>query len=112
MSVPIVQQENTKVVTVVLPVPVTPPRVNPASINRQAPLLPETVSVPVVQEENTKIKMVRPLAKVVHVEHMPVGAVQGVRVVPLVCIIPVLDNRLANSVPQGIMQEKHRLIGV
>ena len=58
LPVPVVRWANTKVVTLVLPVTITPPIVHPASINRQIPLLPRTVSVPVAEPANTKMIMV------------------------------------------------------
>jgi len=50
--------DNTKVVTVVKPVPVTPPSVNPARINRRPPLLSPIVSVPIAAPDNSKVIVV------------------------------------------------------
>jgi len=54
---PIADPINTKVVMLVLPVPLTP-FVHPVRINRQYPLLPRTVSVPIADPVDTKMKMV------------------------------------------------------
>ena len=60
LPVLIAQSDITKVVTLLLPVPIhTPPSVHPARINRRLPLLPRTVSVPIAKPANTKIKMVK-----------------------------------------------------
>ena len=59
LPVLIAQPDITKVVTLLLPVPIyTPPSVHPARINRQLPLLPRTVSVPVAALDNTKVVVV------------------------------------------------------